>query len=233
MINSVTNFIVNIISNIEFWKLFISFSSPFLIAILAFVVFKRQKEYETIQKRYLNEGFDQLISETEFALSSFRNNWATSLILIKQIKELPHHSINDNLLNEFIGLKNNILPTIAIHRVNILLSSSELWKMHQNLFSFIITTFNFFSGDITTTVKIFKEDPSKFNVTNEDIFKEFFNKLLEFDKESRKFDKYMGLLKIMAKEFEDKVHSKKDLNNFKNREIVTEFNKLLESKENT
>ena len=82
----------------------------------------------------MDEGFDKLISEYEFALSAYRHNWLIGLSILQQIRDLPRETINTKLLEDFISLKNIILPTISVHRLNNLISIDDLWKKHQALF---------------------------------------------------------------------------------------------------
>ena len=97
--------ILETLINYKFLQLLVLSISPFIVAILGYVIFLKQKEYEYIRKRYLDEGFDKLISEYDNALSIYRYNWAISLSIIQQIRDLPRDTINTKLLDEYISIK--------------------------------------------------------------------------------------------------------------------------------
>ena len=179
-------------------------------------IYFKQKEYENIRKRYLEEGFDKLISEYEFALSAYRHNWLIGLSIIQQVRDLPRETVNIKLLDQIVSLKNNVLPTISVHRLNNIVCIDDIWKRHQALFSFVQSSYNTLTCDLYAGVLAYCNDQEKYNLRKDELFKEFFEKLQEFNSKSGKHDQYLGQIKNLSTIFERNVKSNKDMRGFRN-----------------
>ena len=60
-----------------------------LIAVGAGIwAFYRQREHELVQKRYLEEGLDVIVSTAENALFIYHHNWARCLELLKSFRDV-------------------------------------------------------------------------------------------------------------------------------------------------
>ncbi len=69
----------------------IKFIIPIILAFLAYLfglkTYFRQKEYEMVRKRYLEEGIDLIAQESDRALSIFIYNWSRGLTVIKHFRD--------------------------------------------------------------------------------------------------------------------------------------------------
>jgi hypothetical protein len=77
---------------IQHKKAFATLASALLVVIfttlLGLWAYFRQKEYELVRQRYLEEGLDVLIHHVETALSVFQYNFTHSLLVLKTFRDL-------------------------------------------------------------------------------------------------------------------------------------------------
>jgi hypothetical protein len=75
-----------------FLKTYVQAWIPLAAILLAFVLgrfaYFRQKEYELITRRYLDEGLDTISESVDKSLAIFRHNWNQSLVVLKHFREL-------------------------------------------------------------------------------------------------------------------------------------------------
>ena len=101
----------------------------------AVLVFYRQKEYELVQKRYLDEGIDVVIASAEQALNVYAHNWARCTEILKSFRDLP--TINpDDLTSGFIPLPHDLFSMTAHYRLNVIVNSGVVWETFQLVLSF-------------------------------------------------------------------------------------------------
>lgn len=97
--------------------------------------FYRQREYELVQKRYLEEGLDVIISTAENALYTFHHNWARCLELLKSFRDLGTMKPED-LDVGFLQLPTDRFALTANYRVNQIVNSPTVWRVFQLVIEF-------------------------------------------------------------------------------------------------
>ena len=59
------------------------------VAVIAATAhFRRQKEYETVQRRYLDQGLDIVMATAQASLDTFSHNWARCLEILKTFRDI-------------------------------------------------------------------------------------------------------------------------------------------------
>ena len=107
-----------------------------LIAVGAGIrAFYRQREYELVQKRYLEEGLDVIISTAENALFTYHHNWARCLELLKSFRDVKAMKPED-LDVGFLQLPADRFALTANYRVNQIVDSGTVWRVFQLIISF-------------------------------------------------------------------------------------------------
>ncbi|MCH7723136.1 MAG: hypothetical protein IIC76_07330, partial [Bacteroidetes bacterium] len=207
------NFLYKILSDADFWKILIAILTPVIVAIIGIWRFKKQREYELVQKRYLDEGFDKLINDYENAMASYHHNWQLSFIVLKQVRDLPKDLISKKAITEYFGLGRMVLPTIALHRVNNLFNNKKLWEMHQLLYAFIQDSYFTFEYDFKIAVENYINDSPSVKVTRKDIYDKYLECFQEMNNKSKKHDVFIGYIKEISSIFEKNSYSKKALKN--------------------
>jgi hypothetical protein len=62
-------------------------------AVIGRWVYFRQKEYELVRQRYLENGIDLIVDHIASALQLFQQNWARSLLLLKIYRDLKNDTL--------------------------------------------------------------------------------------------------------------------------------------------
>jgi hypothetical protein len=97
--------------------------------------FRRQKEHELVQRRYLDEGLDVVISIAEAALSIYSHNWARCTEIIKTFRDLQNVTADDLIIG-FLPLPENRFAFTAHYRVNVIVDSPVIWQVFQLVIAF-------------------------------------------------------------------------------------------------
>lgn len=91
----------------------------------------RQKEYEIVKQRYLDQSLDVVAGELEEIASSFLNNWARSLELIQELRDSPENFEKSHLDQGFLPLRGSKFNHAAHHRLKKLINSQIVWDCYQ------------------------------------------------------------------------------------------------------
>ncbi len=103
-----------------------------LVARVGLAYYFRQKEYETVKQRYLEQSVDLVASELESVSRAFSHNWARSLELLRLYRELPGLEFDpEELKKGFVELHSTNFQQIAHHRLTTLLRSNIIWEIYQ------------------------------------------------------------------------------------------------------
>ena len=107
-----------------------------VVAVLGgMLVYFRQKEFELVKQRYLDEGLDVLIGAAEEMLNIFHHNWARALEILKLFRDSPTFD-PEELDRGFIDLPPSRWALTAHYRVNALVGDTSVWKVFQVLMAF-------------------------------------------------------------------------------------------------
>ena len=93
--------------------------------------FFRQKEYELVKQRYLEQGVDQVCSELESMLNVATSNWGRCLHVLKEFRDLGTAFNPANLDKGFIDYSSFKFSHVANHRVMRLLGTDLTWQLFQ------------------------------------------------------------------------------------------------------
>ena len=110
-------------------------SAAVIAVVGGILVFSRQKEYELVQRRYLDEGLDVIIATADAALSIYSHNWARSMEVLKTFRDL-NYAKPDDLQHGFLDLPDNRFAFAAHYRVNTMVDSMIIWQTFQLVISF-------------------------------------------------------------------------------------------------
>jgi hypothetical protein len=173
----------------------------------------KQKEYELVRSRYLENTLDLLSSGVESALSTFRNNWHYSLQILKQFRQLGYLAEGNDFEKRFVRTPSGEFQIVAAYRLGRLIGGDqEFWKMEQLLFAFVDEASDFFFNDFTTGLKQAIEGEVK--RPKEEVADLYLERIQTYDKESHKYYHLLTELQTLSWFFEQEHLTFKAIKNF-------------------
>ena len=134
--------------NIEFYKYIFSVLVPILVALVSLfvgiIIYYKQKEYELVRERYLENTIDLICSGLDHALSIFRTNYHICFGNLKTLKGLGEKCNLEFLSFEYKSYEINPLSIVASYRLNDLLDTDLFWKLGQLTTVFVDNFNNYF-----------------------------------------------------------------------------------------
>ena len=152
---------------------------PIAAAILVYFLGKsayfRQKEYELITKRYLEEGIDAISKNVDKSLALFRHNWWQSTVVLKHFRELGKDMRPELYQNPFIAPDPSLFEIWRDYRLLDIAGNDVFYRAHQSLDAFVRSTYAFFQDDLCSMVRVIIEGGKEIEVkaTREQIFNKY------------------------------------------------------------
>lgn len=102
-----------------------------LLAFFGLRLYFRQKEYEIVKQRYLEQSLDVIASELEAVSSIFNYNWARCLNLLKEYRDSDEPFDTAKFADGFLDLNGTHFQQAAQHRLQVLTNSQIFWDVYQ------------------------------------------------------------------------------------------------------
>jgi hypothetical protein len=102
-----------------------------VLAYCGLRIYFRQKEYELVKQRYLEQCLDVVAGELEEITSVFLHNWARSLELVKELRDAPENFEKAHLDQGFLPFRGSNFNQPAHHRLRVLTESKIFWNCYQ------------------------------------------------------------------------------------------------------
>jgi hypothetical protein len=189
----------------------------------------RQKEYELITKRYLEEGLDAISKNVDRSLAIFRYNWWQSMVVLKNFKSLGKDMRPDLYNNLFIAPDPSLFEIWRDYRLLDLVGNDIYDRINQNLDAFIRNAYTFFQDDLSSMVRVAIEGGKelKLNVTHEQMYEMYLEEVKNQDNESRRYYIFLGELQKISSWIQTERFDFKLLKRLKEREEVKTSIKML------
>jgi hypothetical protein len=108
--------------------------------------YHRQREYELVRRRYLDEGLDAFAADVEHALAVFWNNWNHGVNVLREYGSKGNAMRKELLDTGWLDLDMSHVRFQPSYRIHQLVDDPIFWYVQQSLFAFVIKT-NFFLKD--------------------------------------------------------------------------------------
>ena len=115
----------------EITKLLGTLGVGILLAYFGLRLYFRQKEYEIVKQRYLEQSLDVIAGELESLSSTLNHNWARCLVLLKEYRDSPHLFEVQKLQTGFLDLHGTHFNRSAHHRLQVLSGTDVFWRVYQ------------------------------------------------------------------------------------------------------
>lgn len=123
------------------------------IARVGLWIYFRQKEYELVKQRYLEQSIDVVAAELESAMGAFSHNWGRCLQLLKEYRDIEAHFDLDKLSSGFLAFESTGFQRIAHYRLRSLVQSDVIWKVYQLALAFAASANAKAASEIPATIK--------------------------------------------------------------------------------
>lgn len=101
------------------------------LAYFGLRIYFRQKEYELVKQRYLEQCLDVVAGELEEVTGIFLHNWARCLELVKELRDAPQNFDRAHLGQGFLPFRGSNFNQAAHHRLRVLTGSKIFWDSYQ------------------------------------------------------------------------------------------------------
>lgn len=187
----------------------------------------RQKEYELVKQRYLDQCLDIVAGELEEITSVLLNNWSRSLELVKELRDSPGNFDKSHLDQGFLPLRGSNFNHAAHHRLKALVQSQIIWNCYQLALSRHMTLNGVAAKEIPHAISEFIAGrlPS---ATPHEIAEAAFEQLEPMVNKSNEFALLQDAIQRIAGRFERSDLSFKDVESFAEQDSVRLIVKELE-----
>ncbi|MFV1975519.1 MAG: hypothetical protein ACC651_07195 [Candidatus Scalindua sp.] len=153
---------------------------------IALRLYFRQKEYELIKQRYLEDAVDIVAAEVEQSLGVVRHNWARCLNIVKAFRDEKSDFDIQELEKGFQELDSSKLHRVPHHRIGNLTQSQLIWQIYQHAIAFSANSNTVITKEIPDTIKL-KLTSDRIVKETKKIVDSLFKTLKDIDAESHKY----------------------------------------------
>jgi len=196
---------------------------------LGILTYYQKKEHELIIKRYLENGVDLVSSNVDHALSTFRENWAQSIRLLREFKETNSTKIGmrkESLEENFTLYDKQSFSVSPFFKLKFLVGDDVFWESVQLLFAFVGSAYDSFENDIKIVIQEYQKNGNK-HFTYQEIYDELMEEVKKLHDKSDKYYKIIAELQNLAFMLERNPLNFKDLENFSDKPKVIKLVKRL------
>lgn len=202
-------------------------ASTILASIIVVVAgvngFFRQKEYELVQKRYLEEGVDVVVAITESAMNTYYHNWSSCLENLKTFRDDGTMSL-DVFRAGTLPLPPDTFGLTANYRLHRIVGSGVFWEVFQLVISFAQAACTKIRDEIPTGLKITLEKGGHNRV---EMVEAAIDALMGLDDEFQRFHFFIGKLQDIAMVLEERKFALKDVKKLKtDKTVITAIKEL-------
>jgi len=203
----------------ELLRAFLTLVAGLAVARVGLYFFFRQKEYETVKQRYLEQSVDLIASELESITWAFSHNWARALDILRLYRDVPHADFEPSELKTgFQDFRATNFHQIAHHRLSVLLQSNIIWDLHQLTLSRLKSLNTKVTIEFVQGVRL--HHSGSLSASHEDFINESSEFLRPLSDESDRYAHVLRALQVIATELEKSQLRFKDVANFHKRKAV-------------
>lgn len=193
-----------------------------IVPWIGLLIYFRQKEYELVRKRYLEDGIDILIQQVEAALTTFQDNYTHSMLVLKTYRELKADTPSHLYEIGFQGLDDITMVPTRNYLLKELIGDDVFYDAHQLMTVFVHDANNYFINGLCSTIRIKIKGGEKLKITatEEQIVETYLRKSIEYNDEAKKYWILLGNLQNIAFAFEKQRFTFKTIKGFhKNKSV--------------
>jgi len=206
-----------------FFKTYIQPLVPIVAVVVVYFLGKsayfRQKEYELIAKRHLEEGIDAISKDVDRSLGLFRHNWWQATVVLKHFRDLGKDMREELYREPFISPDPTSFEVWRDYRLLDVVGDDIFNRVHQSLDAFVRSSYSFFQDDLGTMVRVTVEGGKELEVKapRPKMIEEYMKQLEEMDKQSTRYYLLLGELQRLSSMIQTERLSFKQLSKLRER----------------
>jgi hypothetical protein len=140
--------------NIELLKAIIPFVAALLAAYFGLRTYFRQKEYELVKQRYLDQGVDLIAKDLDESFGIVSSNWKRFLEIARLLRDSPTTFKREELSKGFQARDVRNFSRVAHQRVGRLIGSKIIWQKSQQALGYVDTSNFALSHEFPTAIQL-------------------------------------------------------------------------------
>lgn len=182
---------------------------PFIVMVMALLRYFIQKDNEQNRKRYLDEGFDAMVSQVEEALQVYRHNWSNGLAILKVFRDMREETDPGICKDRAMELPYQTFAIAPSYRIQLLLKDEDyiIWKIQQKLFAFVKRSSDMISTDLCSAIRVYlqhkEEKPNPYEAAVEKAMQLYWQDFRDQKLESGRYHIFLAHLQKMAYYFDN------------------------------
>lgn len=185
-------------------------------SLIALYTYFRQKEYELVKQRYLEQAVDALTSQLETSLGTVSHNYARCLQITKSFRDSGSHFDLKELEKGFIDLDASKFLQIANHRITSLLGSNLVWEIFQSAMAYAVSANSTIQREIPEALRIHQTTEHKEKLDQVQMAAQIAKDLQELHDEGFKYALLVAELHYLSRILEIEKLRLSQVGNFKN-----------------
>lgn len=203
----------------EILKILAPFGAAFVAYLLGSRAYFRQKEFELVRSRYLEEGIDCVAARAEEAMSLAAHNLQHAFKVLRVFRDVgPDRAVQ--MCEGFKGLEAGSLELVAVTRLNELVQDGIFWEVRQLLYSEVQENHTLAADDMCGAMRAIANGAG-LKVSKADFLRTYEQKLMEGYCRSSRFSLLVSALHEIASALQAERLTLVAVKNFSKKEVVT------------
>ena len=202
----------------ELVKIGIALAGAVIAYRLGLSAYFRQKEFENVRTRYLDQGLELACSHVDYVLGVFRNNWALMLRSLRQYRDADQLMPFEDFARQLREVDQSYFQLTPVYKIKSLVGSDIFWVAHQKVFSFVGTANETIKADYGLALKEMLEHPH--HPAKDEFLKKGLEKALELNQDAQRYYTLVAELQGLAEMLERENLSRDAVQTFRDREDV-------------
>ncbi len=187
----------------------------------------KQKEYELVKNRYLENSLDVILSELENGLGLTNHNYARVLNVIKAYRDQGDNFDIAELDKGFLDFNSTEFKLVAHHRLQLLTGSQIFWSTYQLALAYITNANSLLTKEIVDTIRL-KITTDKINVEAEEMIEKMFLAAKQEHEDGYRFSELVHQIQLVSDVLEREPMTFKQVEKFRNKKTVKSVISMLE-----
>jgi len=185
----------------------------------------RQKEHEQVRKRFLDDGLDIIIQQTESCLHLFQTQYTRCFLILKTFRDFGKDTPAKAYQEPFTQPHPDAIASTRHYLLQRLIHDKIFYKGSQLLMVFLLNAINTFENDLCSAVNLYIHGSKELKVPSDrtEIVAAYQSKLEELDKDVKKFWNMLGLLKSLASVLDQREFTFHSIQHFHKLKAVKEI----------
>lgn len=198
--------------------------AAFVVVVAGVKGFFQQKEYELVQRRYLEGGIDVVVAITESAMNTYFHSWSRCMQKLKKFRYDESMRTEDFSVDEF-PMPPDLFALTANYRLQRIVGSGVFFEIFQSAMAFTQSACSVIRDEIPTGLKITLEAGER---SRDEMIEAAMELLMDMNEKYSRFHFFVGKLQDVAMVLESRKFSLSEVLALKNNPDIKSAIKELE-----